>query len=124
MLTHKSVSYDASTAKALNIISNDSFFITIAVGLALMMLATGIAVLGTKVLPAWMGWVAIVAGVGAAAGWIAWFALMLTGLWCVVAAVMMYVAQDRVVALPTGGSGRIPAQGESQPSESGRTISG
>jgi hypothetical protein len=116
MLTHKSVTYDASSAKTLNLIANDSFFIAIAVGLVLMMVPTGIAILGTKSLPAWMGWVAVVAGVGAAVGWVAWIALMVTGLWSLVASVMLYqrMNAESGAAMPTGGSSTVPAQGMPQ----------
>jgi hypothetical protein len=126
MLTHKSVTLDAGSAQALNLVNNDLPFIALFVGLVLAMIATGVAVLSTKALPTWMGWVAIVAGVGTGIGtWLSWIGLMLSGLWILVASVMLYVNQDSATAaMPAGGSDRIPAQGEAQASESGMAIGG
>jgi hypothetical protein len=119
MGTHKSVTLTTSTAQTINLINNDIFIVALVVGLVVMMIPAGIAVLATKALPAWMGWVAIVAGVVAATGPLAWFALIATGLWSLVAAIMLYRRRDAVSSpMATGGSGQIPAQGQPQGADS------
>jgi subtilisin family serine protease len=120
MLTHKSVPLDAGTAQTLNLIDNDLPFIALFVGLLLAMIATGVAVLGTNALPAWMGWVAIVAGVASGVGsFVSWIALMLASLWILVASVMLYqrMNAESGAAMPAGGSSTVPAQGMPQASD-------
>jgi hypothetical protein len=126
MLTHKSVTLDSGAAQTLNLINNDLPFIALFVGLLLAMIATGVAIIETKALPAWMGWVAIVAGVGSGIGsFVSWIAMLLSGLWILTASVMLYQRQDdAAMTTSAGGSDRIPAQGQAQTSESGMSIGG
>lgn len=79
-----------SAAQALNVLSNDLPGIFIGAGLAVVMLATAITVLGTKVLPAWFGWVSVVIGVVAAAGPLAIFTFLASGIWILVLSGMLY----------------------------------
>jgi hypothetical protein len=125
LLTHKSSTLTPADAQALNLINNDLPFIALFVGLLLAMISTGVAVLGTKALPTWMGWVAIVCGVAAGLGsFVSWIGLMLAGLWILVASIMLYqrMNAEGAAAMPAGGSGQIPAQGQPQGADS--TISG
>jgi hypothetical protein len=126
MLNHKSVHLGADSAQTLNIMANDLYYIALAVGVVLMMSGLGIAIVTTRALPVWMGWVAIVAAVGAVTGFGAWPALMLTGLWMIVASIMLYqrmgAEMPQQVALPDAGSATIPSQGQPQASESGDRV--
>jgi len=124
ILTHRSVPLDSGTAQVLNLLNNDLPFVTLFLGLALAMIATGAAVLGTKALPTWMGWVAVVAGVGAGIGnFVSWIALLLTGLWILTASVMLYQRMNAdAAAMPPGGSSTVPAQG--MPHGSDTRVSG
>jgi hypothetical protein len=116
MLTHRSVTLDASSAQTLNLMNNDLYYIALAVGTALTMLAAGIAIVSTKAMPAWLGWVAIVAGVVAASP-LAWIGLMVFGLWALVTSIVLYQrtasAPAATITLPEG-SVPVPAQAQSQ----------
>ena len=91
LLAHKSVTLSPSTAQTLNLINEDLPFIALFVGLLLTMIATGLAIVTTNALPTWMGWVAIVSGVGAGVGsFVSWIALMLAGLWTLTASIMLF----------------------------------
>lgn len=78
-------------AQALNIISDDGFAILLFAGLALTMLTAGIAILRTRALPTWLGWVTLVIGVAALTGVGSWFAFMASGLWILGVATTMLV---------------------------------
>lgn len=127
MLDHKSVTINAGSAQVLNLINNDLPFIALFVGLLLTMIATGVAILTTRALPAWMGWVAIVSGVGSGLGsFVSWIALMLGALWVLVASVMLYRRMSaepaRAPTVPSGGSSQVP--GQPQATDSGMPIGG
>jgi hypothetical protein len=81
-------------AQALNVLNTD-FFFPLAAGLATLLLATGIAGVRTRVLPAWLSWIAIVLGVAAVtpAGF---FAFLAFGLWVLVVSVMLWRAASAV----------------------------
>jgi hypothetical protein len=74
----------ASSAQTLNYLSNDAFAIPTFVGLTVTLLAAGVAVLRSKALPTWLGWVTVVIGVAAATGVGSWPALMASGVWTLV----------------------------------------
>jgi hypothetical protein len=78
---------EPSAVQALHVMSNDMFF-PVAVGTATFLIGTGIAVVKTGALPAWLGWVAIVLGVVAVtpAGF---FAFMALGIWTLIVSVML-----------------------------------
>jgi hypothetical protein len=119
LLTHKSVTMTPSTAQTLNLLNNDMPFILLVVGLGLVAFATGIAVLSTKAMPAWQGWVALVIGLVAVAGGpLAWFALMASGLWVLALSITLYRRNDddshASISMPDAAAVQIPAQGQSQ----------
>jgi hypothetical protein len=78
-----------AAAQALNLISND-FFWPFATGTAVFMIANGLAVARTGVLPRWLGWVAIVLGLAAAspAGFFSFLGVML---WVLVVAILLLI---------------------------------
>jgi hypothetical protein len=105
-----------ATAHVLNLVNDDLPFIALLAGGLLAMIAVGVAVLNTRVLPTWMGWVAIVAGVANGVGtFVSFIGLMLGALWILVASVMLYqrMNAESGAAMPTGGSSTVPAQGMS-----------
>jgi uncharacterized protein involved in cysteine biosynthesis len=53
-------------------------------------LATGAAILRSRLLPAWLGWVSLVLGVLAASLVLAFIAFLATGLWVIVVAIMLW----------------------------------
>ena len=80
-----------NVTQTLTILNNEIFF-PIAVGYGLFFLATGILSVGTKVLPAWLGWPAIVIGVVCItpAGF---FALLAGVLWILIASIVLYLRE-------------------------------
>jgi hypothetical protein len=77
-----------ASAQTLNVLEND-FFLPIAVGFALFGILTGLAVVTGRILPAWMGWVMFAFGILCVAGPIAFFGVLATLLWTLVAGVWM-----------------------------------
>lgn len=86
-LSHnRTLSPDAMVA--LNALDNDNF-IAFSVPLGIMLFGAGGAVLKGAALPKWMAWVAIVLGIIFFTP-VGFFAFGLTGIWIIVASVMMY----------------------------------
>jgi len=78
-------------AQTLNVLDNDNFFPTV-VGLAIVLLAVAAAVLGTtpRVIPTWLGWVALVLGVVSFLGPLGFIAFLAFPIWTLVVAVVLY----------------------------------
>ena len=87
-----------SAAEGLNVLAAASWIPVIA-GAAVMLIGAGLAVLRTGVLPAWMGWIAAVAGVVSCFGPGGFAGFLLTPLWIAVAGTMVYLR-----ASPTEGT--------------------
>jgi hypothetical protein len=79
-------------AQALNALNSD-FFFPVAVGTATLMIATAIASLASRVLPAWLAWSALVIGIVALTpgGFFAFLAFML---WTVAASIVLWRARS------------------------------
>ena len=80
-------SLDPAAAQALNAL-NEDFFFPLAIGLATLFLASGIAIVRGTALPAWLGWVAIVIGIAALTP-VAFGALFFGGIWILVVSVWL-----------------------------------
>jgi hypothetical protein len=78
---------EPAAAQTLNALNGD-FFQPLAVGTAALMLGAGLAILRGGALPRWLGWAAIVIGVLAVTP-IGFFAFLASGIWIVVASVLM-----------------------------------
>lgn len=78
-------------AQALNVLGKDNlatgFYMA---GLATTMLFTGIAMLRTRLLPAWLGWVSIALGVLSLAGPLVFLAFTATAPWVIVVSILLY----------------------------------
>jgi hypothetical protein len=81
-------SIDPSAAQALNVLSNDYFW-PLSVGVALFGVGYGLAIVGTKALPVWLGLVAVLLGVVGITplGFLAFIVLMA---WSLFASVLAY----------------------------------
>src|SRR4051794_21010551 len=77
--------------RTLTVLSNEVFF-PIAGGYALFFLATGILAVGTRVLPVWLGWVAVVLGIACVTP-VGFFALLVGMVWVVVASILLYLRE-------------------------------
>jgi hypothetical protein len=75
-------------AQILNVLADD-LFMPLTIGNAAFLLGSGIGVIKTKVLPVWLGWVAVVLGVVALTPG-GFFAFMLLGLWTLIVSVLLY----------------------------------
>jgi hypothetical protein len=85
---------NAAAAQTLNLIQNDVSNSFTQAGLAVFYLATGAAILRSKLLPAWLGWVSLVLGVLAATLILAFIAFIATAVWVIVVAVMLWAKTD------------------------------
>jgi hypothetical protein len=92
---------DPGTLQSLNALNSD-FFFPLVIGTSVFLLSAALAVLNTDVLPRWMGWVALVLGIAAVtpAGF---FAFLASGLWIIVASVLLL--QKGGTAAPVEGVG-------------------
>jgi hypothetical protein len=86
----------AQVTQTLNVLDNNDF-IPAAGGLAIFLLATGLAVVRYRALPAWLGWSAIVLGIAGftPAGF---FAFVLGGVWIIVTSIVMYMSGESAQA--------------------------
>jgi hypothetical protein len=77
-----------AAAQALNAL-NDDFFFPLAAGLGTLMIATGICSIRTRVLPAWLGWTALLIGIAAItpAGF---FGFLAFGVWTLVTSIFLW----------------------------------
>ena len=79
-------------AQALNALNSD-FFFPVAVGVATLMIATTIATLGSRALPAWLGWAALVIGIVALTP-LGFFAFLAFLLWTIVTSIVLWRARS------------------------------
>jgi hypothetical protein len=76
---------------------NNGFFLPLAAGWALFMLASGFAIVRTGVLPRAFGWIALLLGVTGVTP-IGFFSLLIAVIWVAVVSVMLYLREGRPVA--------------------------
>ena len=82
-------------ARTLNLL-NASMWIPVVIGIGVMLLGAGLAVLRTGVLPAWLGWVAAVVGVVSFLGPGGFLGFLVAPLWMGVAGVLLYLRKREV----------------------------
>jgi hypothetical protein len=80
---------NAGSASALNLLSND-LFLPAAAGMCVFGIVGGLAVVASRVLPRWMGWVLVVIGACSASP-LLFFALLVTAAWMLVAGIWLAV---------------------------------
>jgi hypothetical protein len=90
---------DPGTLQSLNALNSD-FFFPLVIGTAIFLLSAGLAVLRTNALPRWMGWVALLLGILTVTP-VGFFSFLVSGLWIIVAAVLLL--QGGRAAPATGG---------------------
>lgn len=79
-----------ATAQTLNVLDNDYFLPTVA-GFVVFGIATGLAVAVSRTPARWMGWLLVAIGIICAIPPIAWFAMLATFLWALIAGVWLAV---------------------------------
>lgn len=80
---------NAGSASALNLLNNDLFLPALA-GMCVFGIVGGLAVVASRVLPHWMGWVLVVIGACCASP-LLFFALLVTAVWMLVAGIWLTV---------------------------------
>lgn len=80
-------------AKTFNVLSNSDWLPFIG-GLAVMLVGAGMTVLSSRILPQWLGWVALVAGVASLFGPGGFLGFFVGPLWFLVAGIMLGVRKE------------------------------
>ncbi len=93
-LAHNLHVVGAQTAQTLNILDNE-LFLPVVIGGCVFGIASGLAILSTRSLPAWLGWVALVIGIAAAIPPISFPALLAFVVWTLVVSIMIFLRADR-----------------------------
>lgn len=92
----------AVPAQTLNVLSSDDFYIVFG-GIAILLLAAGIATVRRPALPRWLGWVAIMIGIISLAGPFGFVGALLSIIWLFVVAILIF-RKDRVAAGTQAGT--------------------
>jgi hypothetical protein len=90
VLAHDLHYFGPQTAQTLNVLNN-SLFLPLAIGGCVYGIASGLAILATRALPVWLGWVALVLGILSAAGPIGFIALLVLVVWTLVVSIMVFL---------------------------------
>jgi hypothetical protein len=85
----------AAAAQTINLFQIDVSNGLTQAGLAVFYLATALAILRGRLLPAWLGWVSVALGLLAASLVLAFIAFVATGPWVIVVAIMLWVKAAR-----------------------------
>jgi hypothetical protein len=100
---------DPGAAQALNVLNND-LFPPLIVGVAVFMIANGLVTLRWGILPAWLGWIALLIGVVALTP-IGFFAALAMVIWTIVVSILLLVrgrSETTTAATPPPASS-VPA---------------
>lgn len=101
--------FSPGAAQALNLIENNLAQFALGAGIAVLLVAAGIAIIRTGLLPVWLGWIAIVIAVAALTP-AAFGAFLATGLWTLVVSVMLFRRQEELTVGASGvAMGSAPA---------------
>jgi hypothetical protein len=85
-------------AQALNALNSD-FFFPVAAGTATLMFATGIAIISSRILPAGLGWIALLIGIAAITP-VGFFAFLAFLVWTLIVSVLLWRAAAAPPAAP------------------------
>jgi hypothetical protein len=89
--------HQTQVAQTLNVFSNDDWIPFIA-GIAVTLIGAGMTVLGTRILPSWLGWVALVVGVISLLGPGGFLGFFVAPVWLLVAGVMLGLRKEPAAA--------------------------
>ncbi len=80
-----------AAAQALNILQNDANGLLLSVGIAVLTVGYGIAMIRGGLMPAWLGWLGIaIAVVAVLLWWASPIALVFVGLWVIIVSIALY----------------------------------
>ena len=92
-LTDKPSQLDQATARTLNLVPTLFTPVTVGVGVAVLLCANGLAILRSRLLPTWLAWFGIAAGIVALVPWIELIGLIGVGVWSLAAGYLIYRRQ-------------------------------
>jgi hypothetical protein len=95
------------TAQTLNFLQSDIGAVAVTIGVSILMLAAGMIILKTRILPVWLAWVSFVLAVVGVAGPLGFFAFLAMGIWILIVAFLMWRFEN---ALPVGGMAEQPSR--------------
>ena len=75
----------------------DNDWVPLQLGITMFILASGLSIVRHKSLPAWLGWIAIVIGIAGLTP-VGFFAFLGTGVWIIVASVMLLIEEGKASA--------------------------
>ncbi len=88
-----------SVMQSLNVLSNDVSNFLLGAGLGVLLVATGLAVIGSRgPLPVWLAWIGIVFGVAALVQ--SWIGLLAVGVWLLITNIVLLVHTPKAAPLP------------------------
>jgi hypothetical protein len=93
----------AAVIQSVNFLANDDFF-PVVIGLSIFALATGVGMLRSRAVPAWLGWITVALGVLAAAGPLGGIAFLVAPVWAIVTGVVLLLRR------PSTAAARIPQE--------------
>jgi hypothetical protein len=94
-----------NVTQTLSVLYSD-FFLIFPVGFVPLFIASALVILRTRVLPAWLGWTALVLGILGLAGPVGFFAFLVGLLWIAAASIVMF--QQGNAAPPAPGQTALP----------------
>jgi uncharacterized protein DUF4386 len=100
---------DGLTPQAAQALShlNSDFFFPVAIGTGALMIATGLVIIGSRVLPAWLGWVALLIGIAAVTP-VGFFGFLLFLVWTLVVSVLLWRAASATAPAPPAAPSATP----------------
>jgi hypothetical protein len=82
--------------QTLNVLASDLNWPIISIGLALMYLGLGMIVIRSRIIPVWLGWLAIVVAIAGGSLFLAFVPLLVTPVWVLVVSIVMAVRNPRL----------------------------
>jgi hypothetical protein len=79
-----------ATVQTLNFLNSDLGALATVVGVSIIMVAAGMIILKTRILPVWLAWVSFVLAVVGLAGPAGFFAFLAMGIWILIVAFMLW----------------------------------
>jgi hypothetical protein len=93
---------DPGSMQTINALSEDSTNLLGGIGVAVLLGATGIAIIRSRVLPQWLGWVAAVVAVASLV--VGFFGLAGVGVWSLIAGILLIIRARRQPSVETTGT--------------------
>jgi hypothetical protein len=89
----------AAVIQSVNFLASDDFF-PIVIGLSIFALSTGIGMLRSGTVPAWLGWITVALGILAAAGPLGGIAFLVAPVWAIVTGAVLLLRRPSTAAAP------------------------